>query len=109
PVGTSASVQFTNDVVHQLGETSARNKVCGEFTARRSSTNENGPLERPGWELGSMKSLSRVRKRWKRCYELAWRVMIEEPGSERVRLVHGWAPQGRPGGNMLWYVLPMGP
>jgi hypothetical protein len=39
--------------------------------------------------LGTMRSLRRVRKRSGRCYELAFRVMHEEPGAERFVLVHG--------------------
>ena len=36
-----------------------------------------------------MKCLARVRNRWKRCYELAGRAMLEEPGADRFTLVHG--------------------
>jgi hypothetical protein len=38
-----------------------------------------------------MKSLERVRKREGRCYELAWRVMCDEPGADHFTLVHGCA------------------
>ncbi len=36
-----------------------------------------------------MKSLSRVRKRKGRCYELAFKVMLKEPGAEQFTLIHG--------------------
>ena len=36
-----------------------------------------------------MKCLRRVRKRLGRCYELAFRIMFEEPGAEKFALVHG--------------------
>jgi hypothetical protein len=36
-----------------------------------------------------MKSLARVPKRDGRCYELALHVMLNEPGAERLTLVHG--------------------
>jgi hypothetical protein len=36
-----------------------------------------------------MKSLKRIRNRHKRCYELAMKVMLEEPGAEKFTLVHG--------------------
>jgi hypothetical protein len=45
--------------------------------------------ESSGVSLGTMRSLRRVRKRRGRCYELAFRVMHEEPGAERFVLVHG--------------------
>jgi hypothetical protein len=45
--------------------------------------------ESSGVYLGTMRSLRRVRKRRGRCYELAFRVMHEEPGAERFVLVHG--------------------
>jgi hypothetical protein len=37
-----------------------------------------------------MKSLRRIRNRAKRCYELAFKVMLDEPAGARLRLVHGW-------------------
>lgn len=37
----------------------------------------------------AMKSLKRIRTRHKRCYELAFKIMLEEPGAERFTLVHG--------------------
>jgi hypothetical protein len=40
-----------------------------------------------------MESLKRVRKRQKRCYELAWRAMDEEPGAEKFTLCHGIGPR----------------
>jgi hypothetical protein len=36
-----------------------------------------------------MKSLRRIRNRHKRCFELAMKVMLEEPGAEKFTLVHG--------------------
>jgi hypothetical protein len=36
-----------------------------------------------------VKSLKRIRNRAKRCYELAFKVMLEEPGAEKFTLVHG--------------------
>src|ERR1035437_3222303 len=36
-----------------------------------------------------MESISRLRKRHGRCYELALRVMLHEPGAERFTLIHG--------------------
>jgi hypothetical protein len=36
-----------------------------------------------------MKSLKRIRKRTGRCYELACKVMLEEPDAERFTLIHG--------------------
>jgi hypothetical protein len=36
-----------------------------------------------------MQSLKRIRKRWGRCYELAWKVMAYEAGAKDFRLVHG--------------------
>jgi hypothetical protein len=46
-----------------------------------------------------------MRNRLGRCYELAWRATVEEPGSEQFTLVHGrtafgghawvWLPDGR--------------
>jgi hypothetical protein len=36
-----------------------------------------------------MKSLKRVRKRGGRCYELALKIMLYEPGAELFTLVHG--------------------
>jgi hypothetical protein len=39
-----------------------------------------------------MECLKRVRKRLKRCYELAGRAMQEEPGAEKFTLVHGQHP-----------------
>jgi hypothetical protein len=36
-----------------------------------------------------MKSLKRIRKRNGRCYELALKAMLDEPGGERFTLVHG--------------------
>jgi hypothetical protein len=36
-----------------------------------------------------MKSLKRVRKTGGRCYELAGKIMLNEPGAERFTLVHG--------------------
>jgi hypothetical protein len=36
-----------------------------------------------------MKSLARVRKRNGRCYELAFRVMLDEPGADGFTLIHG--------------------
>jgi hypothetical protein len=43
-----------------------------------------------------MKSLKRIRKRAGRCYELALKVMTEEPGAEKFTLVHGRGPLGVP-------------
>jgi hypothetical protein len=40
-----------------------------------------------------MECLKRVRKRLKRCYELAGRAMAEEPGAEKFTLVHGYHPK----------------
>jgi hypothetical protein len=37
-----------------------------------------------------MKTKRRVRNRQGRCYELAYDVMLFEPGAERFTLVHGW-------------------
>jgi hypothetical protein len=36
-----------------------------------------------------MKTLKRVRKTGGRCYELAGKIMLNEPGAERFTLVHG--------------------
>src|SRR5262245_299665 len=36
-----------------------------------------------------MQSLRRVRKRQGRCFELAFKIMFEEPGAERFTLIHG--------------------
>lgn len=36
-----------------------------------------------------MKSLARIRNRKGRCYELAYRVMLFEPGADKFSLVHG--------------------
>jgi hypothetical protein len=40
-----------------------------------------------------MECLKRVRKRLKRCYELAWIAMDEEPGAEKFTLCHGIGPR----------------
>jgi hypothetical protein len=37
-----------------------------------------------------MKSLRRIRNRRHRCFELAFKVMMEEPEAERLTLVHGY-------------------
>ena len=37
----------------------------------------------------AMQSLRRVRKRQGRCFELAFKIMFEEPGAERFTLIHG--------------------
>jgi hypothetical protein len=37
-----------------------------------------------------MKSLKRIRNRHKRCYELAMKVMLDEPGADKLTLVHGY-------------------
>jgi hypothetical protein len=36
-----------------------------------------------------VKSLSRIRKRNGRCYELALKAMLDEPGADRFMLAHG--------------------
>jgi hypothetical protein len=36
-----------------------------------------------------MKTASRVRNRRHRCYELANGIMLEEPGADKFKLVHG--------------------
>jgi hypothetical protein len=36
-----------------------------------------------------MESLKRIRKRHHRCYELALKVMLDEPEADRFTLVHG--------------------
>jgi hypothetical protein len=36
-----------------------------------------------------MQTLKRIRKRKGRCYELAMKVMLDEPGAEKFTLVHG--------------------
>lgn len=36
-----------------------------------------------------MKSLRQIRNRMHRCYELALKVMLDEPGAEKFTLVHG--------------------
>ena len=41
-------------------------------------------------EDGVMRSLRRVRRRLHRCYELTFKVMLEEPGAEKFVLVHGY-------------------
>jgi hypothetical protein len=55
-----------------------------------------------------MESLRRVRNRAGRCYELAWKVMIDEPGSDQFQLVHGWLtlPQFPQLYGHAWIVLP---
>ena len=40
-------------------------------------------------EHADMESLKQVRNRRGRCYELTWRAMLEEEGSEAFVLVHG--------------------
>jgi hypothetical protein len=40
--------------------------------------------------LPAMKCLKRIRKRLGRCYELAFKVMLDEPGAETFALVHGY-------------------
>jgi hypothetical protein len=37
----------------------------------------------------AMKTLRRVRNRQGRCYELAFKIMLNEPGAERFTLIHG--------------------
>lgn len=41
-------------------------------------------------EDGVMRSLRRVRRRLHRCYELTFKVILEEPGAEKFVLVHGY-------------------
>ena len=41
-----------------------------------------------------MKSLRRYRRRLTRCYELNWIAMLNEPGAENFRLVHGYTRFG---------------
>jgi len=44
-----------------------------------------------------METLRNIRKRHGRCYELAWKAVLEEPASARLRLVHGWCTAPLPG------------
>jgi hypothetical protein len=42
------------------------------------------------WEAAQkMKSLRRIRNRQHRCFELALKAMLDEPGADRFTLVHG--------------------
>jgi hypothetical protein len=41
-----------------------------------------------------MKSLKRIRNRHRRCYELAMKVMLNEPGADKFTLVHGYTSLG---------------
>jgi hypothetical protein len=44
-----------------------------------------------------MKSLRRVRSRKARCFELAFKAMMNEPGAEKFTLVHGYVHTPAPG------------
>ncbi len=56
-----------------------------------------------------MKSLRRVRRRHGRCYELAFRAVIEAPETQDLKLVHGSAVLNPAAGeriNHAWVLLP---
>jgi hypothetical protein len=51
------------------------------------TASQNGLGKRMG--SGAVKSLKRIRKRQHRCFELALKAMLDEPGADRFTLVHG--------------------
>lgn len=57
-----------------------------------------------------MKEIARVRNRGGRCYELALRVMMDEPGAAKFTLIHGRISQFENGPLIghAWIVRPDG-
>ena len=53
------------------------------------TASQNAVGKRMGSSAKKMKSLKRIRKRQHRCFELAMKAMLDEPGADRFTLVHG--------------------